>query len=255
MNHYLWVYLLLFLGFCLTFLVGRHRKKHDLIDIFWGLGFVISALASFLLGPRSPGALLITLTVLLWGLRLSIHLAARNLNKPEDFRYQAMRQKWPRRFELVMFLRIYLLQFVLNALIGFPVVYTNLEPAGQPGILLYLGLAVFLTGFLFEAIGDEQLRRFKSRPENKGRLMTEGLWAWTRHPNYFGEALLWWGICLMALGTGPGRWWLLFSPLIITLLLLFVSGVPMLEKKYEGRADWAAYKDRTSKFIPRPPRG
>ena len=102
-------------------------------------------------------------------------------------------------------------------------------------------------------IGDEQLRRFKQNPENKGKLITTGLWAWTRHPNYFGEAVLWWGIYLISLSADPGRFWLIFSPLVITLLLLFVSGVPMLEKKYEGREDWEAYKRRTSKFFPLPP--
>ncbi len=253
MMKYLLVYAVLLAGFCLVFLIGKRSRKHDLIDIFWGLGFVLSAILSWLLGTRSLAAGAITLLTLLWGGRLSWYLAHRNLGKPEDFRYQAMRQRWKRRFELVMFLRMYLLQFALNALIGFPIVYTNLEPSGGPGLLLSLGILVWLTGFLFEVIGDEQLRRFKQNPENKGRLITTGLWAWTRHPNYFGEAVLWWGIYLIALSADPGRFWLIFSPAAITLLLLFVSGVPMLERKYEGRADWEAYKKRTSKFFPRPP--
>lgn len=251
---YLLVYASLFAGFCLVFLIGRRAKKHDLIDVFWGLGFVLSALLAWLLGHRSALASCLSLLTLCWGLRLSLYLAHRNIGKEEDFRYRAMRQKWPRRFERIMFLRIYLLQFALNALIGFPVVYTNLQPAGQTNWLWIPGLIAWLIGFLFEVVGDEQLRRFKRRPENRGQLMTGGLWRWTRHPNYFGEALLWWGIFLISLSAGMDRFWLVFSPLTITLLLRFVSGVPMLEKKYAGRADWEAYRRRTSIFFPRPPK-
>ena len=254
MSRYFIVYAALLLGFCLVFLLGKRQRKHDVIDIFWSLGFVLSALLSYFLGPRSTAAAFITGATLVWGLRLSAHLARRNWGKAEDFRYRQMRARWQTRFELVMFLRMYLLQFALNAAIGFPVVHSNLQPARQPGILMYLGLLLWLTGFLFEAVGDEQLRRFKKQPQNQGRLMTEGLWAITRHPNYFGEALLWWGLYVMAISAAPGRWWLVYSPLLITLLLLFVSGVPLLEKKYEGRPDWEAYKQRTSKFFPRPPR-
>ena len=115
--------------------------------------------------------------------------------------------------------------------------------------------ALRLDSFSFGAVGDEQLRRFKARPDSRGKLMTEGLWAWTRHPNYFGDATMWWGIYLMSLSGDLGRAWLVFSPLLMTFMLLYVSGVPLLEKKYEGRADWAAYTRRTSKFFPRPPKG
>ena len=153
-----------------------------------------------------------------------------------------------------MFLRVYLLQFALIAVIGFPIVYTNLLGAGDLGFFAWLGLLVWLAGLAFEVIGDEQLRRFKSKPGSKGRLMTTGLWAWTRHPNYFGEALSWWGMFLISLSGGIGRFWLVFSPMVITLLLTRVSGVPLLEKKYEGREDWEAYKRRTARFFPRPPR-
>ncbi|MHC1786511.1 MAG: DUF1295 domain-containing protein [Christensenellales bacterium] len=252
--NYLIVYLALLCAFCLVFLVGKRHGKHDYIDIVWGLGFVLTGVLSWLLGKRSSPGLLMTLLVLLWGGRLSYYLARRNIGKPEDYRYGAMRAKWQKRFELVMFLRIYLLQIALNALIGFPLVYTNLQGGGAPDLLTWLGLALWLTGFLFEVVGDEQLRRFKAQGANQGKLMTQGLWAWTRHPNYFGEALTWWGIWVISLSGDLGRFWLIFSPLLITLLLLFVSGVPLLEKKYEGRRDWEQYKQRTAKFFPRPPR-
>ena len=150
-----------------------------------------------------------------------------------------------------MFVQIYLLQFFLNYLINLPTIVRNLEDLQDWNILATIGLLVWLTGFFFESVGDSQLRKFKADPANKGNLMTRGLWRYTRHPNYFGEATQWWGICLMAIS--DGRYiWLLVSPLAITLFLLFVSGVPMLEKKYAGRPDWEAYKAVTSKFFPLP---
>lgn len=254
MKLYLIVYAVLFIGFCVTFLIGKQSKKHDLIDIFWGLGFVLSAIFSWFLGTKSVVATVLTILTLIWGARLSWHLGRRNVGKPEDFRYQAMRERWTDKFELMMFFRMYLLQFVLNVIIGFPIVYTNLEKAETHNVLLYIGLGIWLIGFLFEAIGDEQLRRFKLKTENKGKLIQSGLWTWTRHPNYFGESMIWWGVFIISLSVDLMRFWLVFSPLTITLLLLFVSGVPMLEAKYEGRADWEAYKKRTSKFFPLPPK-
>lgn len=252
---YFLVYLLLLGAFAGVFLIGKKNKKHDYVDILWGLGFALSALISWLAGPKSlPGGVM-TLLTCIWGARLSLHLARRNIGKPEDFRYKAMRDKWVNRFEMVMFFKNYMTQFVINVIVGFPVVYVNLEGTPKAGLILWLGFVVWVVGFFFEAVGDEQLRRFKARPENKGRLMTEGLWAWTRHPNYFGDATMWWGIYLMSLSGDSGRAWLVFSPLLMTFMLLYVSGVPLLEKKYEGRADWEAYTRRTSKFFPRPPKG
>ena len=252
--NYVLVYLILLAGFFGIFLIGKKKRKHDFIDIFWGLGFILAAVVSWLLGSKPYSGGLMTVLVLLWGGRLSFYLGRRNIGKPEDFRYQAMREKWKKNFELVMFLRMYLLQFALNAIIGFPVVYVNLQGAVGPGFFTWLGLMVWIAGFAFEVVGDEQLRRFKLKPDSKGKLMTTGLWAWTRHPNYFGEALTWWGLFLISLTGDFSRFWLIFSPLLITFLLVYVSGVPLLEKKYEGRADWEAYKKRTAKFLPRPPK-
>ena len=148
----------------------------------------------------------------------------------------------------------YLVQFILNVLVGFPIVYVNLEGARGHNLLTWLGMALWFIGFFFEAVGDEQLRRFKLNPDSKGKLMTTGLWAWTRHPNYFGESVMWWGIFVIGLSGDLGRVWLIFSPLLMTFLLLFVSGVPLLEKKYAGRPDWETYAKRTSKFFPLPPK-
>lgn len=252
---YLIIAAILFVFFTITFVIAQLVKNNGIVDIAWGTGFVIGAVASLLLGqPQGTIPLVITLLVLVWGLRLTFYLARRNLGRPEDFRYADMRRRWPRQtFYLRMFVQIYLFQLVLNYLINLPVIVRNLEDLRSWNWLVTIGLAIWLTGFFFESVGDSQLRRFKSDPSNKGKLITSGLWRYSRHPNYFGEATQWWGICLMAVSDGRFVW-LLFSPLVITLLLLYVSGVPLLEKKYAGRPDWEAYKAVTSKFLPLPPR-
>ena len=239
--------------FVLVHRLGARLKKHDLIDILWGMGFVVSATASYLLGPRPHTGLLMSLLTVLWGLRLSLHLARRNLHREEDFRYLAMRRRWPQRFELTMFLRVYLSQYALNLLIGLPTIYVNLRGASAPGLFAWLGGAAWLIGMAFEVVGDAQLARH--RRHAPGQLMTTGLWRYTRHPNYFGECLVWTGIYLISLSGSLRNWWLILSPVLITTLLLFISGVPLLEKKMATRPGWAAYAARTSKFFPLPPKG
>lgn len=153
-----------------------------------------------------------------------------------------------------MFFKVYMLQFLLNVLIGVTVIVSNLQDIPDWSFRTGAGAVLWAAGFFFEAAGDAQLKKFKSDPANKGKLMTIGLWSWSRHPNYFGESLQWWGLFVMA-ADSAARLLLIVSPLTITGLLLFVSGVPLLEKKYEGRSDWEIYKKRTSKFVPLPPRG
>lgn len=237
--------------FLVTFFIAQSQKNNGLIDVAWGLGFVFSAILSFAVGrPSGPVPLVMTLCVTIWGVRLTYYLARRNIGKPEDFRYANMRATWnPRTFLLRMFVQIYLLQLVLNFVINLTTIVTNVEGHSGWGVTVTLGLAVWVIGFLFESIGDWQLKQFKADTANKGRLITTGLWHYSRHPNYFGEATQWWGLYLMAIGHGQ-RLWLVVSPLVITLFLVYVSGVPMLEKKYAGRPDWEAYKRRTSKFFP-----
>ncbi len=248
---YVYIGIGLFVFFALTFLIAQSQKNNGIIDIVWGLGFVFSAILSYVIGqPEGLVPKVMTLLVTIWGLRLSFYLAKRNLGKPEDFRYADMRARWdPKTFHLRMFVQIYLLQLVLNYLINLTTIVTNLQDQTGWHVLSTLGVIVWIIGFLFESIGDSQLRRFKTIPANKGRLITTGLWRYTRHPNYFGEATQWWGLYLLAVGDGRFLF-LIISPLLITLFLLYVSGVPMLERKYAGRPDWEAYKSRTSKFFP-----
>lgn len=251
MNDILIILFALLVFFIVTFIIAQSQRNNGLIDIAWGLGFVFSAWFSFWIGKPS-GAVPLTMTFLVtvWGLRLTYYLMRRNLGKPEDFRYANMRATWnPATFYLRMFIQIYLLQLALNFLINWTTITTNLQDLSGWSLLATGGIAIWLVGFFFESVGDWQLKRFKSDPQNKGKLIEIGLWRYSRHPNYFGEAVQWWGIYVMAISSGR-NYWLIVSPLLITLFLLFISGVPMLEKKYAGRPDWEDYKRRTSKFIP-----
>lgn len=243
-----------FLLFLLTFLVAKRKNKHDFLDIIWGLGFIISAVVSYSIGNKTAVGLMMSVFVMIWGTRLSIHLLKRIKNSKEDYRYQEYRKNYKgNNFDLYFFFRMYVVQYLLNIIIGFSYIYTNIYGDVHFSYMTYIGIMIWVIGFLFESIGDYQLKVFKSDKSNKGKLMTTGLWKYTRHPNYFGEVTLWWGIYLMAI-SNQTRFWLIFSPLTITMLVLFVSGVPLLEKKYEGRKDWEEYKRKTSVFFPLPPK-
>ncbi len=236
--------------FVVTFLVAKNKNKHDFLDIIWGMGFIIVAVFSYIVGKKTAVGLIMTILVIIWGARLTKHLFKRIKNSKEDYRYQEYRKNYKgNNFDLYFFFRMYLVQYLLNIIIGFTVIYTNIYGNVDISYLTYIGIIVWILGFIFESVGDHQLKVFKSDKNNKGKLMTTGLWKYTRHPNYFGEVTQWWGIYIIAISNFT-RLWLIFSPLTITLLILFVSGVPLLEKKYDGRDDWEEYKRKTSIFIP-----
>lgn len=233
-----------------VFALAQLLKNNGLVDIAWGLGFIVVTATLFLRQPvLYPAKALVTALVLVWGLRLSIHIFSRNRGKAEDFRYARMRQNWGRAVVFKSFFFIFMLQGLLMLIVSLPITVVFSSPARPLGALEVVGALVFAAGFVFEAVGDRQLASHIRNPANKGRLMTRGLWSTTRHPNYFGEAALWWGIGLIAFPSANGGTALL-GPLAITLLLVFVSGVPLLERKYAGRPDWEAYKARTSMFVP-----
>jgi steroid 5-alpha reductase family enzyme len=235
------------------FIAAQIRGRNDIADVAWGLGFILAAAVSLVAGGIfTLRGLLISSLVLIWGIRLALHIHKRNSGKGEDPRYRKWREEWGRWFVLRSFLQVFMLQGILLLMVAIPIVFANTEPAAPLGWLDFLGIAVWLTGFCFEAVGDLQLLRFIRTPTNKGRLITTGLWRYTRHPNYFGEVTLWWGIWLMTLAL-PGGWLTVIGPLTITTLILKVSGIPMLEKPYEERADFQEYKRRTSAFFPLPP--
>ncbi|HUU38199.1 MAG TPA: DUF1295 domain-containing protein [Candidatus Desulfaltia sp.] len=233
-----------------VFLIALLLKDNSIVDIAWGLGFILVALTTLFLRPGFEARhVLITGLVVVWGLRLASHIFLRNRGRGEDFRYAKWRQDWGRWVVPRSFLQIFMLQGVFMLIIASPIVLVN--RSSEEGLIVLDGLGAFLwlTGFLFEAVGDHQLKRFKQKPESKGKIMTSGLWKYTRHPNYFGEAALWWGIFLIALSV-RGGWAAVVSPLTISFLLLKVSGVRMLEKKYAGNEEFGAYARRTSAFFP-----
>jgi steroid 5-alpha reductase family enzyme len=242
----------LFLFVNAWFAVALALKRNDVADIAWGLGFVLVAWTGFAFSEQSARSLLVNALVTAWGLRLAWHIARRNLRKPEDARYAAWRQEWT-WFRLRSYLLIFLLQGVLLYAIALPILFIHASRASALTIVDAAGAAVWLAGFFFEAVADAQLKRFLRDPANKGKIMDRGLWAYSRHPNYFGEVTQWWGVFLLALSLPYGLVTIV-GPLTITALILFVSGVPLLEKKYAGRPDFEAYKKRTSVFVPLPPR-
>ncbi len=233
-------------------LISLRLKNSSIVDIFWGAGFVIVAWVAFALTPDgfTPRKILIGALVTLWGVRLSLHILARNAGKPEDFRYQKWRAENGARWWWFSFFQVFLLQGVLLWIIATPLLAAQLS--ATPSTLTWLDYAavpVWLIGFCFEALGDWQLARFKANPANRGKVLNTGVWRYTRHPNYFGDAAQWWAYYLVAVAAGG--WWTLFSPALMTGLLLRVSGVTLLEKTLqETKPGYKEYAETTSEFIP-----
>ncbi len=217
---------------------------------------MLIAWVSFLLGDGpSERKLLIAAVATLWGLRLAIYITIRNHGKGEDYRYVAMREKHGARFPVVSLYTVFAFQAVMCWIIALPLQISqfSVAPAGLPA-LIFVGAAISLFGITFEAVADAQLKRFKTDPENKGGVMDQGLWRYSRHPNYFGEAVVWWGFWVACLSVEWG-FLTVISPLLITWLLMRFSGVPLLEAKMATtRAGYKEYMERTSAFVPLPPR-
>lgn len=252
MNYYVTLLLILFAYMSLWFVVSLIKKRNDVADVAWGLGFVLITWSSFLLSSDYDiRGLLVGVLVSIWGLRLAWHIHARNKGKIEDYRYLAWRKEWGKWFYIRSYFQVYLLQGAFLFLIVSPVLLINKKTEVGLGLLDLLGVAVWLLGFYFEAVGDAQLARFIKNPVNKGKLMQDGLWAYTRHPNYFGEVTQWWGLWLIALSI-PSGWISIIGPITITFLILKISGIPMLEKKMEENPNFAEYKRKTSVFFPLP---
>ena len=233
-----------------TFAVAWWRRDNSIVDVTYGLAFVLATVVTFVLSPtRHPREALMLLLVTLWGMRLAVHLLVRKWGQGEDFRYKAWRDSWGRWFVLRSVLQIYALQGMIILVILTPVLLLRRDPGGALGWLDLVGVAVWVVGFLFETIGDAQLLAWKRDGGTRGRFIRHGLWRITRHPNYFGEATLWWGVFLIGLSAPLGVLGIV-SPVAITLLLLVVSGIPMLEKKWAGDPEFEAYRRATSPFFP-----
>ena len=230
-------------------------KNASIVDVGWGVGFAVVAWSvhARVNGNENRQQLLIAMTTI-WGLRLATHLFIRNHGKGEDYRYRAMRKRWGPRFPVISLATVFALQGVLMWIVSLPIQLGQVRPTPEVGILAWLGLAVWLVGLFFEVVGDAQLARFKRVPANAGKVMDQGLWRYTRHPNYFGDACVWWGIALVAAETTAGRWGLIGAA-TMTLLLRRVSGVTLLEKSLvKRRAGYEQYIASTSPFVPRPPK-
>jgi steroid 5-alpha reductase family enzyme len=229
-------------------------RRNDVADVAWGAGFLVLALAGqFAVAAISIRGLLVLALVTIWGMRLSLHIGLRNRGKPEDPRYRKWRKEWGVHATARAFFQVFLLQGFLAVVILLPLTYILAHQNPDISWLDALGATVWLVGFVFEVVGDLQLARFKNNPGRQGRFITSGLWKYTRHPNYFGEVTLWWGVWLIACSV-PGGWRTVFGPGTITVLILFVSGIPLLEKKYEGNTEFKEYQRRTSAFFPLPPK-
>jgi steroid 5-alpha reductase family enzyme len=238
-----------------TLIASRIAGKHSVIDTAWGLLFAVIAVSGFITssghGDTLHRVILAALTVA-WGVRLAQHIGRRTIGRPEDPRYAALLAKAKGNPEFYAFRSIYLLQGALAYLISAPVQVGLFEGAGM-GVVGYLGVALWVVGVGFEATSDHQLEVFRGNPANQGKIMDTGLWHFSRHPNYFGDACVWWGIYLVAAQHWPG--WLTFpAPILMTFLLTKGSGVRILDKHMSRRPGWAEYAQRTSPFFPLPPR-
>ena len=237
-----------------TWLFSLILKNASIVDVSWGLGFVAVAWAGRLDSHGdSARQWILTALVSVWGLRLAGYLFWRNHSGGEDFRYRAMRKRWGSRFGMISLVTVFALQGTLMWVVSLPVQLGQIRTS-PVGPLAYIGAAVWLIGISFEAVGDFQLARFKADPAQAGRVMDRGLWRYTRHPNYFGDSVVWWGIALVAAETGVGAWGFVGAA-VMTVLLLKVSGVALLEKSLVKRREgYAEYIARTSAFVPLPPK-
>jgi steroid 5-alpha reductase family enzyme len=257
--------IVIFIHFTIYFFRAVKQNNFGIIDIGWGQGFVfvvwlLMIFRVFFLGANANAIGYLTLILTsIWGLRLSSHIGQRNHGKPEDKRYVAMRAKIKSPYVLLKsYLNIFLLQALFMLIISLVLVFNVMSGFSNPVdpmmlIPIILGVVVWLGGYFFQSVGDRQLAIFVAKPENKGTLMTQGLWAYTRHPNYFGEVLMWWGIALLGFANGFGiaiPLIGLISPLVVTWLLRYVSGVPLLEKHMKTKPGFSDYEKTTNIFFP-----
>ncbi len=235
----------------LLWLLSLILKDSSIVDIFWGLGFVVSAWIVYFITPGSADLRdwLVLALVTIWGMRLSVHVFLRNAGKGEDFRYARWRRESGDRWWWHSLFKVNLLQGLILWLVASPLTAAQLPMfSNSINLLDTLGASLWAVGFFFEAVGDIQLREFRSDPANQGNVLQSGVWRLTRHPNYFGDAAQWWGFYLIA--AAAGGWWTIFSPILMTYLLVRVSGMEMLEKTLKDKPGYQAYIERTSAFVP-----
>lgn len=244
-------FILIMVMMTLLWIVSIIVKNVSIIDLFWGLGFVLTSGFYFLKTEGSENRkILVLVLVALWGLRLSLYLAWRNIGEGEDFRYKNFRRNYGKSYWWISFFQTFLLQGVLMWLISAPLLgaqYSGRD--NSPGILDYIGILFWIIGFIFETAGDLQLAKFKKDPANKGKVMNRGLWRYTRHPNYFGDSSVWWGFGFICMATG--NYLPVLGSVLMTLIIIKVSGVSLLEKSLKVRKpEYEDYISKTSAFVP-----
>ena len=242
----------LFLYMNAWFMLSLYLKRNDVADIAWGIGFIFLSLLSLAQTTVSIRGLVLCILVSIWGIRLTGHILLRNRNKSEDFRYKNWRTDWGKWVFIRSYIQVYLLQGAFMFIIALPILLSNISAQTALSFVNIIGIVVWGIGFFFESTADNQLKVFRQNVKNKGKILQTGLWKYSRHPNYFGEVTQWWGIWLVSLN-GQYLVLSLLGPLTITFLILFVSGVLLLEKKYSKRTDFQKYKTKTSIFFPLPP--
>lgn len=236
----------------LLWVLSAMIKNVSIVDLFWGFGFVVvNAFYVFTSGELNDRKILVLFLVSVWGLRLSIYLAWRNLGKGEDFRYQEFRRKYgPERYWWVSYFQTFLLQGALMMIVSLPLLAVSAGNGSNTlGLLDFIGIFVWVTGIVFEAGGDFQLAGFKKNPKNKGKVLNTGFWKYTRHPNYFGDSAAWWAYALFSLASGG--YWQIIGSVIMTLLIIRISGVALLEKTLiDTKPEYRDYLRKTSAFLP-----
>ncbi len=245
----------------LGFVASILFKDNSIADVMYGKAVMLMALVSHVLGGAQGVGCVLTILAIIWGVRLACRIYFKNHGKPEDRRYAQWREEWSKRsmgyFYMRSFFQVFVLQGVIIFLVSLPVVLANFYGVIGYEWCAYAGIAVWIVGFLFEAVADFQLDRFVKNPDNKGNICTVGLWKYSRHPNYFGEALMWWGMAFSAGAVMPTEvlaGLVFISPALVTFLLLYVSGIPMLEAYMKSKPGWDEYARKTNAFIPWFPR-
>ncbi len=236
----------------LWFIISLIIKRNDYADIAWGLGYVLLCAYHALTRPLHPVVMVCYLLVLIWGLRLSVFLHQRNRRKTEDFRYLQWRQEWGKTFYWRSFLQVYLLQAFFLLIIISPILFAAAVGESDWSIYTVIGVMIWGFGFYWQSLGDYQLRQFLKQRKSKDEVLQTGLWRYSRHPNYFGEVTMWWGIYLIVWPL-PMSWPFVIGPLTITLLIRYVSGVPMLEARYKDNPAYQRYRTQVPALMPRWP--
>ncbi len=258
--------LVVFLFFTTGFIIAQLKRDNSFADVLWGAGFVVLSIVLLTVRTIDPNRevfysqLWTVFLVTVWGVRLTWMIGKRNLKTGEDYRYRQMREKWQGSVRVNAFFKVFMLQGFFQYIIALPIIFIFAYPVAdattKSAIGIAVGVGVWLTGFLIEAIADMELATFKRKPEMKGRILKTGLWRYSRHPNYFGEALLWWGLFILVAFNSqfPLSLISIIGPITITVLVRYISGVPLLEKRMMQKEEYRDYASRTSIFIPLPPR-